>query len=231
MIKSVVVTGVSEGLGRALALEFLKHGVKVIGCARNCEKLTILKHSNLILNNVDVSDSNAMADWANSIINDHGSPDMLIQSAGIINAPSPIESINLKTIHTIMDINFMGVVHGIKFFLPSMKANTQGIIINISSSWGKEAQANLAPYCASKFAIEGLVDAVSKELPEFVKIYALDPGDGIQTQMLHKCLPAYYPKAPTAENWAICAYNQLKKIWKKPPATCSITVDLTEINK
>jgi NAD(P)-dependent dehydrogenase (short-subunit alcohol dehydrogenase family) len=226
----VVITGVTKGLGKALAEQFLLRGVHVVGCARNVTD-TNSQHKNLTINAVDVTNATEMNQWAKHIVSSQGLPDMVIQCAGTVNTPANIEDIDVDIISKVMDVNFMGVVYGIQAFLPVMKDANKGIIVNISSGWGKEGKEGLAPYCASKFAVEGLIDSIARELDSEVKIYALDPGDGIQTDMLKVCLPSYYPDAHFAHEWAICAHDYLQEIWLNPPNKFSLIVDLSTLSK
>ncbi|UAA38018.1 SDR family NAD(P)-dependent oxidoreductase [Paraneptunicella aestuarii] len=231
----IVITGVTKGLGKALAEQFLQHGVKVVGCARNAAD-SDFQHENLTIDSVDVTNAQAMNQWAKKVMTEHGLPDVVLQSAGTVNAPANIEDINPELVAQVMNVNFMGVVYGMQAFLPAMKEAAvkeinKGFIINISSGWGRAGKEGLAPYCASKFAVEGLVDSVARELNGAVKVYALDPGDGIQTDMLNVCLPSYYPDAPKSEDWAACAYDYIQKMWQNPPSECSLTVDLSNLPK
>jgi NAD(P)-dependent dehydrogenase (short-subunit alcohol dehydrogenase family) len=229
-LELVVITGVSRGIGKALAEQFLLQGAIVVGCARSVVDGDF-QHENLTTYVVDVTNPAAIREWANYILINHGTPDMVIQCAGTVNAPADIENIDAEDIRKLMDVNFMGVTYGMQAFLPMMKKIDKGFIINISSGWGREGKEGLAPYCASKYALEGLVNSVAKELNSKVKVYALDPGDGIHTDMLNVCLPSYYPDAPTANDWAVCAYDYLHEMWKSSPSECSLTVDLSSLSK
>jgi NAD(P)-dependent dehydrogenase (short-subunit alcohol dehydrogenase family) len=226
----IVITGVTKGLGKAIAEQFLQRGIKVVGCARHCAD-SKFRHDNLTIDSVDVTDAQAMNQWAEKIIAVHGSPDVVLQCAGTVNVPANIEDINPVLVKQVMDVNFMGVVFGMRAFLPAMKKANKGLIINISSGWGRVGKEGLAPYCASKFAVEGLVDSVARELDAAVKVYALDPGDGIQTDMLSVCLPSYYPVAPKADSWAVSACDFIQQMWQNPPNDSRLTVDLSNLPK
>lgn len=226
----VAITGISKGLGAALAKEFLSNGVRVVGCARKTDNLDI-HHERFTAFSVDVTDDEAVSRWSQEVIATFGVPDMLIQCAGTINQTANIEAISNAEFQTVVNVNLMGTVHGIQGFLPAMKQADQGMIINISSEWGRIGEKGLSAYCASKFAVEGLVQSVAEELDSKVKIYALDPGDGIQSDMLSTCLPEYYEEAPSAQDWAKCAYQYLLKIWQAPPEEVSLTVDLFSLNQ
>lgn len=225
-LKYVVITGISKGLGKALANQFLNDNVRVIGCARNISTSNS-DNKHLLLSSVDVTSAEQTMQWTQQVIEDHGVPDMVIQCAGTINKPGDIESLNMNDFSKVMDVNVYGVVNIMRGFLPAMKRANKGFIINVSSGWGRSAKEGLSPYCASKFAVEGLSESVSKETSGAVKVYALDPGDGIQTDMLDICLPDYYPMAPNANDWAKCAYQYLRSLWEMPSDQTSLTVDLS----
>eukprot|EP00268_Persea_americana_P040849 TRINITY_DN40641_c0_g1_i1.p1 TRINITY_DN40641_c0_g1~~TRINITY_DN40641_c0_g1_i1.p1 ORF type:complete len:104 (+),score=16.17 TRINITY_DN40641_c0_g1_i1:458-769(+) len=82
-----------------------------------------------------------------------------------------------------------------------MIENKRGIIVNLSSGWGRSAAAEVAPYCASKWAIEGLTRSVAKELPVGMAIIALSPGV-VNTEMLQSCFGASASLYQTPEAWA-----------------------------
>ena len=100
-----------------------------------------------------------------------------------------------------MDVNVAGTVNIIRAFLPGMAENGKGIIVNISSGWGRSASPNVAPYCASKWAIEGLTLALSQELPEGLGAIAVNPGV-IDTDMLRICWADSAGGFQSPEEWA-----------------------------
>lgn len=101
-----------------------------------------------------------------------------------------------------MNVNVNGVVNVIRAFVPAMVERKSGVIINISSYWGRYGEKDLAPYCSSKFAIEGLTQSLAQELPKGMAAVALDPGGSIDTQMLRACAPDEVDSAPTPESWS-----------------------------
>src|SRR5262249_51246474 len=101
----------------------------------------------------------------------------------------------------IIDVNIKGVVNVIRHFLPAMIERGQGVIVNFSSGWGRSTDAEVAPYCATKWAIEGLTQALAQELPAGLAAVALNPGI-INTEMLQSCFGRSAADFPTAEEWA-----------------------------
>jgi NAD(P)-dependent dehydrogenase (short-subunit alcohol dehydrogenase family) len=86
----------------------------------------------------------------------------------------------------LIDVNIKGVANVIRHFVPAMVARQQGIIVNFSSGWGRSTSPEVAPYCASKWAIEGLTRSLAQELPAGMAAIPLNPGI-IHTEMLEIC--------------------------------------------
>ncbi|KEK24018.1 SDR family oxidoreductase [Bacillus gaemokensis] len=203
--KLVVITGVTQGLGRAMVDRFHELGWTVAGCGRSQNKIKQLEDQFHALHDfqvIDVSDHKAVDNWARDILQKYGPPNLLINNASLVNKNAPLWAISAEEFTNIMNVNVNGVVHIIRAFVPEMIDNKEGIIINMSSSWGRASEAELAPYCASKFAIEGLTKSMALELPKGIAVVALDPGGGINTPMLHSCAPQYVKDSPTPEIWS-----------------------------
>ncbi len=100
-------------------------------------------------------------------------------------------------------MNVGGVANLARAFLPAMIARGSGTFVAISSGWGRRGKEGLSPYCASKFAVEGLVQSVALEVPAPLRVVSLDPGNGVRTAMLDTCLPDERDVPyPTPEAWA-----------------------------
>ncbi|HHL0969675.1 TPA: SDR family oxidoreductase [Bacillus cereus] len=203
--KSVIITGVTQGLGRAMVDRFHELGWNIYGCGRSKDKIEELKKQYSKIHDfqvIDVSDSQQVNNWANYILNRHTAPDMIINNASIVNQNAQLWKITDQEFENVMNVNVNGVVNVIRAFVPAMVARKEGIIINMSSSWGREGEAELAPYCASKFAIEGITKSMALELPHGMAVVALDPGGSISTPMLKSCAPQYINESPTPETWS-----------------------------
>ena len=203
--KSVIITGVTQGLGRAMVDRFHELGWNIYGCGRSKNKIEELKKQYSKIHDfqvIDVSDSQQVNDWANYILNRHMAPDLIINNASIVNQNAQLWKITAQEFENVMNVNVNGVVNVIRAFVPAMVARKEGIIINMSSSWGREGEAELAPYCASKFAIEGITKSMALELPHGMAVVALDPGGSISTPMLKSCAPQYIYESPTPETWS-----------------------------
>ncbi|MEQ5977833.1 SDR family oxidoreductase [Bacillus cereus] len=213
--KSVIITGVTQGLGRAMVDRFHELGWNIYGCGRSKDKIEELKKQYSKIHDfqvIDVSDSQQVNNWANYILNTHTAPDMIINNASIVNQNAQLWKITAQEFENVMNVNVNGVVNVIRAFVPAMVARKEGIIINMSSSWGREGEAELAPYCASKFAIEGITKSMALELPHGMAVVALDPGGSISTPMLKSCAPQYINESPTPETWSHNAIEYILNI-------------------
>ncbi|CAN6475440.1 unnamed protein product [Victoria cruziana] len=206
--KLVFVTGIGRGLGRALAVELAKMGHSVAGCSRTEEHVNSLSsllssidpnlsHS---LFTADVRSDGAIAEVAKSVL-ERGCPDIVVNNAGTINKNNKFWDVPLEEFDNVIDTNIKGTANVIRHFLPAMIQRKQGVIVNFSSGWGRSAAAQVAPYCASKWAIEGLSRSVAKEVPPGVAIVALSPGV-VNTEMLHSCFGESAELYQTTETWA-----------------------------
>lgn len=212
--KKVLITGVSRGLGRAMAEEFIRLGHTVIGCGRSEKAIAELKKHFPAPNDfsaVDVSADEQVAAWAKSILSSHGAPDLLLNNAALINRNAPLWEITAKEFSDVIDVNIKGVVNVIRHFVPAMVARRAGVIVNFSSGWGRSADAEVAPYCATKWAIEGLTGSLSQELPSGMVAVPLNPGI-IDTDMLRSSFGGSASSYPSPSKWAKTAVPFLLKI-------------------
>ncbi|MGL5083227.1 MAG: SDR family oxidoreductase [Microcoleaceae cyanobacterium] len=189
MKKIIVITGVSRGLGRGMAEGFIDLGHTVLGCARSN---VIVKSLNERygkphqFSTVDVADEDQVKAWASSFLAENVIPDLLINNAALVNHLAPLWEVPSNEFSQLIDVNINGVAHVIRHVLPAMVARKQGIVVNLSSGWGRSTSPLVAPYCASKWAIEGLTQALAQELPPGMAAIPLSPGI-IHTEMLEVC--------------------------------------------
>jgi NAD(P)-dependent dehydrogenase (short-subunit alcohol dehydrogenase family) len=165
----ILITGATRGLGRALVEVFARMGHTIVGCgrlARSIEDLRRLYGPPHDFAVVDVADDPAVAAWADRLIAEVGPPDLLINNAAITNAPAPLWEVDADEFDRVIDVNIKGVANVIRRVAPTMIARGTGVIVNLSSGWGRSTSPNVAPYCASKWAIEGLTRALAQELPK-----------------------------------------------------------------
>ena len=203
MSKKIVVTGATRGLGRALVEGFVKSGNQVFGCGRSEEDLTDMAQQfpEHIFDRVDVANFSEVDDWAHSIVSQFGPPDLLINNAAVINSTHPLWELDVGEVKAVFDINIQGVFHCIKAFVPAMVQSQSGIIVNLSSGWGRSTSPRVAPYCASKWAMEGLSKSLAQELPAGMACVPLNPGV-IDTDMLRSC---FGPDASSYHNASVWA--------------------------
>ena len=135
---------------------------------------------------VDVAGDGQVAAWAKRILKSHGAPDLLLNNAGLINRNAPLWEISAREFSDVVDVNLKGTANVIRHFVPAMVKRKSGVIVNFSSGWGRSTAAEVAPYCATKWAIEGLTQALAQELPPGMAAVPLNPGI-INTQMLQSC--------------------------------------------
>ncbi|MHB8897798.1 MAG: 5-formyltetrahydrofolate cyclo-ligase [Thermoguttaceae bacterium] len=201
--KRAVVTGVSRGLGRAMAEGFVARGQTVAGCARSAEAIDQLQaryprpHR---FDVVDVRNDAAVAQWAAAVLAE-GPVDLLVNNAAVINRNSPLWEVPQAEFDALVDINLKGTANVLRHFLPGMLRRQLGVVVNFSSGWGRSTSAEVAPYCASKWAIEGLTRALAEELPQGMAAIPLNPGV-IDTEMLRSCFGDSASSYPTAQKWA-----------------------------
>lgn len=213
----IVITGVTRGLGRALAEEFMRGGHTVLGCGRSGEAIFDLRmtyHAPHDFSVVDVALDNKVAVWAAGLLENDTPPDLLINNAGIMNRLAPLWEQEDREFTRLIDVNVRGTVNVIRHFVPAMVARKHGTIVNLSSGWGRSTSPEVAPYCGSKYAIEGLTAALAQELPAGMAAVALNPGV-IDTDMLRSCWADGAAGYPKAEAWAKVAAPFLLKLGPK----------------
>lgn len=213
----IVITGATRGLGRALAEEYIRVGHTVIGCGRNGEAIFDLRmayqepHDFSV---VDVALDNKVAIWAARVLENDSPPDLLINNAGVMNRLAPLWELEDREFTKVVDVNIRGTVNVIRHFAPAMVARKKGVIVNLSSGWGRSTSPQVAPYCATKFAIEGLTQALAQELPEGMAAVALNPGV-IDTDMLRSCWSDGAASYQKPEAWAKVAAPFLLQLGAK----------------
>jgi short-subunit dehydrogenase len=177
--KVVVVTGGSEGIGKALVQLLLEKGARVATCSRHYEKLYELQTSNagrpLHIGTADVSKEGDCHNFIRSVVDTFGTIDILINNAGV-SMRALFKDLELETIRTLMDVNFWGTVYCTKFALPEIIKN-KGTIVGVSSPAGYRGLPGRTGYSASKFAVNGFLEALRTELTDDgVNVMWVSPG-------------------------------------------------------
>ena len=207
MSKVVWITGVSRGLGRELAKGMAEAGWTVAGCARSEEKVQSLADElggDHFFQAVDVCSEDGVKEFTAAASATVGSPDLLVNNAAIINDPAPLWKVSEEEFAQVLEINIGGVTRCIRVILPLVLQQGSGVIANLSSGWGRSTSPDVAPYCATKWAIEGLSQALAQELPSGLASVAVNPGV-IDTEMLRQTWNEGAAGFETADQWAVKA--------------------------
>ena len=163
----VVITGAGSGIGRALAREFAARGAELaladVNSAAVEETRGLLNQAKAATYKVDVADAAAVEAFARKVRQDFGRATILINNAGVA-LYGTFEELALAEFEWLFRINFWGVIHGCKFFLPILKEQKQARIVNISSVFGLIAPPGQTAYGASKYAIRGFSESLREEL-------------------------------------------------------------------
>jgi len=188
MAKTVLITGSSKGMGRETVKFFHQKGWNVAATMRSPEKENELnKLDGVVVCKLDVTDRKSIIDAIDKTIEIFGSVDLLVNNAGY-GAFGFLETASEKEINSIFDTNVTGVMRMIQEVLPHMRKQREGCIINITSIVGRIGSPMLSLYGATKFAVEGLTEALVYELGEYgIDIKSLAPGGfstGFQTSSL-----------------------------------------------
>jgi NAD(P)-dependent dehydrogenase (short-subunit alcohol dehydrogenase family) len=119
----------------------------------------------------------------------------------VINRNAPLWRVDAADFDRVLRVNVAGTANVIRAFLPAMIGSGTGVVVNMSSGWGRSTAPEVAPYCASKWAVEGLTKALAQELPAGVAAVTVNPGV-IDTEMLRSCWADAASSCPTPEEWA-----------------------------
>ncbi|MFO1020607.1 MAG: SDR family NAD(P)-dependent oxidoreductase [Planctomycetales bacterium] len=202
--KIIILTGATRGLGASLIEPFVKAGHTVIGCGRSGDAIRALQKKYSRPHDfqaVDVSSEHEVMGWGERVLQEFGPPDLLINNAAVINQNAPLWKVSAQEFDSVIDVNVKGIAHVVRCFVPAMVAKKSGVIVNLSSGWGRSTSPEVAPYCASKWAVEGLTLALAQELPEGMAAIPLNPGI-INTEMLQSCFGEGAGRFPDAEEWS-----------------------------
>ncbi len=153
---------------------------------------------------MDVARDDQVKAWAAHVLERLGAPDLLVNNAAAINRNAPLWEVPADDFDRVMDVNLKGVANVIRHFVPAMVARGSGIVVNLSSGWGRSTSPEVAPYCASKWGIEGLTRALAQELPSGLAAVPLNPGI-IDTEMLRSTFGAGARHYPNPSDWARAA--------------------------
>ncbi|KPV52941.1 short-chain dehydrogenase [Kouleothrix aurantiaca] len=178
-----VITGASSGVGYETARLLAREGALVAAAARRRDKLEWLvgeiagEGGQALAIPTDVTNSAQVARLVDSAFNLFGRIDILVNAAGVIMKIAPLEQFSDQEFRSVIDTNLTGAFYTSRAAIPHMKRQRSGTIVNISSRVGKLGVANIAPFCAAKFALSGLSQALGHELrPANIYVTTIFPG-------------------------------------------------------
>ncbi len=182
MKKFALITGASQGIGKAIAIKLAELGYDLALVARNLEKLQdvqkIISSKYSVQTKIlvlDITDISSVEKMLAGTIDQFKAPDVLINCAGF--AKRGTSEIAADEFEKMLKVNLVGMHHVVKACVPKMKEQKQGHIINVASMSGRVALANLGAYAASKFGVVGYTESLYKELAPFhIKVTTINPG-------------------------------------------------------
>jgi NAD(P)-dependent dehydrogenase (short-subunit alcohol dehydrogenase family) len=202
--RTILLTGATAGVGRALVDRFAEAGHVVLGCGRRVDVIAELgaRHpAPHAFASVDVSDAAAVDAWAAELLAAGHVPDLVLNNAAIMNTQVPVWEVGADEMERMLAVNVGGIANVVRAFVPAMIEAGRGVVVNLSSGWGRSTSPHVGPYCATKHAVEGLSGSLSQELPSGLACVALSPGV-IDTDMLRTCLPDVARETDGAEAWS-----------------------------
>ncbi len=187
-----------------MTVEFIRQGWIVSGCGRDSMAIQAWAKAHSSPHHFqvcDVRDDAQVSAFCRNTLERCGTPDLVLNNAAIIHANAPLWQISAEEFKKVMEVNIEGPANIMRHLLPSMLKRRRGVVVNFSSGWGRSTAPEVAGYCASKFAIEGLSQSVAQETEGKVAIVPLNPGI-IDTDMLRSCFGDEASSFPKATAWA-----------------------------
>jgi NADP-dependent 3-hydroxy acid dehydrogenase YdfG len=186
--KTVAITGAGSGIGRALAVQMSAHGARL--ALSDVNEVTLAETAALVRSRgpmhtarVDVGQRDAIYAWADQVKEALGPADVIVNNAGVSLSQRIVEMRD-EDFAWLMNINFWGVVHGTRAFLPQLMSRPEAHVVNLSSVFGLIAIPTQAAYNSSKFAVRGFTEALRQELADTtVRVTSVHPG-GIKTNIV-----------------------------------------------
>ena len=190
--KVVVITGAASGIGRALALDVAGRGALVavsdvdeVGLAETVDRVRATSTRTVRADRLDVADRAAVAAYATTVAEHFGRVNVIVNNAGV-SLTGNVEDLAYEDLDWIVGINFWGVVHGTKEFLPHLIASGDGHVVNLSSLFGLVSMPSQSAYNATKYAVRGFSESLREEMlvaGHLVGVSVVHPG-GIRTDIV-----------------------------------------------
>jgi NAD(P)-dependent dehydrogenase (short-subunit alcohol dehydrogenase family) len=175
-MKTWLITGCSSGFGREIAAAALAHGDNVVATARSTEALADLAGDRVLTVALDVTDPAQIDRAVEAALDRFGRIDVLVNNAGI-GSVGAVEMVEPDHLRTVMDTMFFGAVALTRAVLPHMRAQSEGAIVQISSMGGQVVLPGFGAYCAAKFALEAMSEALFHEVgPLGIRVLIVEPG-------------------------------------------------------
>jgi len=186
--KVAAITGAASGIGRATAVLMAKQGcalaISDVNQVGLDETAALCRGVRVTTQRVDVAKREAVYEWADAVVRDHGKVNVILNNAGVA-VGATVESVSYEDFEWLMGINFWGVVYGTKAFLPFIKQAGEGAIVNVSSVFGLIGVPTQSAYNAAKFAVKGFTESLREELEiagTNIGVTCVHPG-GIKTNI------------------------------------------------
>lgn len=181
-METVLITGTSKGIGFETALAFARAGHKVLATMRNPSAAPTLaataKKENLpiTISELDLDSDTSVSNGIAKLLADHEAIDVLVNNAGVETVGS-VEESPLDVMRSVMETNYFGVIRCVQAVAPHMRTRGSGCIVQVSSIAGRFSQPPFAAYCASKWALEAMTEALAAEMKMFgVRVLLVEPG-------------------------------------------------------
>jgi NAD(P)-dependent dehydrogenase (short-subunit alcohol dehydrogenase family) len=202
--RNILITGTTRGLGRALVPLLAERGHVLAGCGRSVAAITELTKVHPAPHNfsaVDIADDEAVERWAATLRAEGFVPDLVLNNAALMNDLAPLWGVSAEEFNRLLAVNVSGIANIVRTFLPGMISRKRGVVVNVSSGWGRSTSPEVGPYCTTKYAVEGYSGSLAQELPEGLACVLLNPGV-IDTDMLRKCMPDVARECEGPDSWA-----------------------------
>jgi NAD(P)-dependent dehydrogenase (short-subunit alcohol dehydrogenase family) len=217
---NALITGASQGLGKAIAEQFLSEGANVALCARTEKDLSATRddlakkfpNRKILVKPCDVSSESEVNGFVAFALQEFGSLQALVLNAGIYGPMGPIETVSLEEWRRAMDINLYGVLLPCRAMIPHFKKTNRGKIIILSGGGATNPLPNISAYAASKAAVVRLMETLAEELkPNRIDVNAIAPG-ALATRLVDEVLAAGPEKVGSA-------FYEKNRHWKEKGAT------------
>jgi NAD(P)-dependent dehydrogenase (short-subunit alcohol dehydrogenase family) len=193
-------------------------GARVTATARGEEGLRSLVReagANVVAVAGDVGDDADARRMVEGAVAAHGGVDVLVNNAAIIALPAPVVRIPAQTWAEVLRVNVIGTANMVRHALPVMDRRGRGVIVNLSSGWGRVGERDVAPYCVSKFGVEALTQSLADEVGNGIVVFALNPGV-VDTDMLRSAWgdgASRYPKPEALDGRWKHLFERVEPSW------------------